>query len=275
MENVSALGLLATLAFVIGAAIFSMLLIAQTPAAFDLVRRVSGEQGLYDPRSGVHNTAVILALALLSNTVGSFVLGGGLSGLAQELQTSGISAVETLLAATLQIAIAFFGVGLAIRRALAGSLQRLGLRPPTRQDVTWGIRIGIALYVVRVMFVLVWQQYTSAEQLDEQLRASQELARTFDTLPLALVASLSAALGEEIFVRGALQPVFGLLATSAFFALLHTQYLITPGLVLIFLISLGLGWLRLRQSTTAAIIAHFVYNFVQFVLLLLLPTIAG
>jgi membrane protease YdiL (CAAX protease family) len=77
------------------------------------------------------------------------------------------------------------------------------------------------------------------------------------------------ALGEEVFFRGALQPVFGLGLTSVFFALLHTQYTLTPASAGIFLVSLGMGWLRQRYSTTAAIFAHFAYNFIQLALVAL------
>jgi membrane protease YdiL (CAAX protease family) len=82
-------------------------------------------------------------------------------------------------------------------------------------------------------------------------------------LPAAFWLALTAALSEEILFRGALQPVFGLPLTSVYFALVHMQYALTPAAVIIFVVALGLGWLRQRQSTSSAIIAHFVYNFVQ------------
>jgi membrane protease YdiL (CAAX protease family) len=70
-------------------------------------------------------------------------------------------------------------------------------------------------------------------------------------------------------MRGALQPVFGILITSIFFTLLHTQYLFTPTMGLIFLISVGFGVIRRRYNTTTAIITHFVYNFFPLLLLVL------
>jgi len=57
--------------------------------------------------------------------------------------------------------------------------------------------------------------------------------------------------------------------TSLFFALVHMQYTLTPATLIIFVVAVGLGILRRRQSTTAAIIAHFVYNFVQLALAIL------
>jgi uncharacterized protein len=75
--------------------------------------------------------------------------------------------------------------------------------------------------------------------------------------------------------RGALQPVFGLWITSIFFALLHTQYTLTPASLTIVVVALGLGWLRRRYSTAASIVAHFVYNFVLLALPLLFSSTGG
>jgi membrane protease YdiL (CAAX protease family) len=264
---------LATFVFIIVVTIFCVQIVAGAPRVLRLLRRISA-RGSYDPDSPVHNTAAVLMLALVALSTGAFVLGGGLSGFAQDLQTNGIAPTEPAFVAALEVTAAFLGVGLSIRRTLSESLKRLGLRVPTSEDVTMGVGIGIGLYVFTLGFGIVWQRLTPPSQLEQQTQASQQLALSFDTLPLAVLLSAASGIGEEILMRGALQPVFGLVTTSVFFALLHTQYLITPGLLLIFGISLGLGWLRLRHSTTAAVIAHFVYNFIQLALLVLAPSVA-
>jgi hypothetical protein len=195
----------------------------------------------------------------------TFILGGGIEGYAQSMEENGVSIGEAIFLAVLQISAAFLGVGLAIRRTLGQSLERLGLRRPTRADITTGIIGGGALYGMALAFAGVWITLLP-EQFAEQTSAADQIGRSFTTLPLAFLLALSAGFGEEILVRGALQPVFGIFVTSVFFALLHTQHLVTPGLLLIFLVSLGFGWLRKRYSTNAAIIAHFVYNFVPLAL---------
>jgi membrane protease YdiL (CAAX protease family) len=115
----------------------------------------------------------------------------------------------------------------------------------------------------------------SPEQFAEQTSAANRISQQFDTLPLAFALSASAAIGEEILFRGALQPIFGWIPTSIFFALLHIQYTLTPAALIIFVVSLGLGWVRIRQSTTAAIIAHFLYNFVPLVLQVIVGSAGG
>jgi membrane protease YdiL (CAAX protease family) len=223
--------------------------------------------GEYNPESSVHTTALVLVLLSVSVFVGQFVQQGGLSGLADALQgDDSLVASSLLLDAVLRVAVAFLGVGLAIRRTLPQSLERLGLRLPTTDDLRWGIGGGIVLYAIFLVTAAVWVRSVSPEQFEEQTSAANQIAQMFNTLPLALILSISAALGEEILFRGALQPVFGWIPTSIFFALLHIQYTLTPATLIIFLVSLGLGWLRKRQSTTAAIIAHFLYDFVPLAL---------
>jgi hypothetical protein len=221
----------------------------------------------YNPVSSVHTTALVLVLLSVSVFVGQFVQQGGLSGLADALQDGdSLVASSLVLYAVLRVAIAFLGVGWAIRRTLPQSLERLGLRLPTADDLRWGIGGGIVLYAVFLVTATIWVTLVSPEQFEEQTSAANQIAQMFNTLPLALILSISAAFGEEILFRGALQPVFGWIPTSIFFALLHIQYTLTPATLIIFLVSLGLGWIRKRQSTTAAIIAHFLYNFVPLVL---------
>jgi len=233
------------------------------------VDRIIGEHGLYDPDSSVHTVAIVMALLFISFNFGQYALSGGLPGLAQSVESSGVSIGAELFTAVLMIAAAFLGIGLAIRRTLAQSLTRLGLQLPTVQDVTWGIGVGIGLYGALIIMGVIWSALSSPDQIAEQSAAAEQIARSFNTLPLAFALSLAAAVSEEILFRGALQPVFGIVATSLFFALLHLQYTLTPATIIIFVVGLGFGWLRKRQNTSAAIIAHFVYNFVQLALAIL------
>lgn len=250
-------------------ACYVMIRIMTAEGLRNLIDRLSGAAGLYDPASNVHQVAVVLALAFLSITVGQLVLSGGVEGLASDIESNGISFGLVIFQAVLMIAIAFLGVGMMIRRDVPQTLQRLGLRIPTVADVVWGIGTGIGLYIVLLAMVLVWAAIVPMEQLEQQSAASDQIAQAFNTLPAAFLLSASAGISEEILFRGALQPIFGLGLTSLFFALIHMQYTLTPATLIIFVVAVGLGVLRRRQSTTAAIIAHFVYNFVQLALAIL------
>ena len=76
---------------------------------------------------------------------------------------------------------------------------------------------------------------------------------------LMLLLSLSAGIGEEITLRGALQPKLGIALTSLLFATLHVQYS-WYGMLSILVFGLILGVIRKHGSTTAAILVHTVYN---------------
>ena len=86
------------------------------------------------------------------------------------------------------------------------------------------------------------------------------------SLPSGLLVAVLAAICEEILFRGALQPVFGLVISSLFFTALHLQYALTPAALILFVVALGFGLLRKHVSTTAAIIAHALYNILPILL---------
>ncbi len=250
---------------------FTGILFIRSDRSRAALRRLLGERAGYDPASPVHTTAIVLMLAFVAITLVDFVASGGIGGMAttiEETQTRGIDSliiVQTILFALA----ALLGVGVAIRRDFRQALARLGLRVPTPQDLNWGIGVGLLAYLGVIALTIVWMLLVTPEQFAEQTAASEQIARSFDSIPVALVLSLVIAFGEEIFFRGAIQPIFGLWFTSIFFVALHTQYALTPATVAILLASLAFGWLRQRYSTTAAIAAHFVYNFVQLALAIL------
>jgi uncharacterized protein len=72
-----------------------------------------------------------------------------------------------------------------------------------------------------------------------------------------------------------MQPVFGLVPTSLLFVAIHAQYTLTPAALLLLVVALGLGWVRIRYGTNAAIIAHFAYNFIPLAMTLLLGPLLG
>jgi CAAX protease family protein len=231
------------------------------------VKRWLGEANTYTPESSVHTTAIVLSLVLLALTFEQLVLSGGLSGLAQDVQTNGVSG-ELFFNALLWVMAALLGVGFALRRTWAQSLQRLGLRVPNLREIIAGALSGLALYVIALPLLFLWSVLVSPDVFAQQTAASEQMAQSINTLPLAFAISIAVAVGEEIFFRGALQPVFGIVPTSMFFALIHSQYTLTPATLLILIVAFGLGLVRNRWGTSSAIICHFVYNFVQFALVL-------
>lgn len=248
---------------VMGIAAFFVIL---SPATRGRLRDLIGKAGRYDPQSTVHATATVLALLILAGQIFSFVIQGGISGLAESINEEGVPISEVIFQAILQVFIAFLGVGLTVRRSMPDALERLGLSIPSRDDVSQGILVGLKLIAIvfvyaYIMGILIHIGVLSESTLEQQNKASDSLVRAFNTLPLAIALALSAAVGEEILFRGALQSVFGNVLTSLFFVLLHTQNLFNPGIIILFIVSYLLGVLRDQKNTTAAMIGHFVYDF--------------
>lgn len=213
----------------------------------------------YDPGSLPQMAALSLCLLLLANTALSYVLSGGQAGLAEDFQ--GVRASDSVLSAVIFVMIAFAGVGYPFGRDLRGALQRLGLRAPNLEEISFGFLTGIGLVFCGYAVTVVWVLLTPRDTLQDQTQLSRLIAMSVNTVSLAAIVAASAAIGEEIAFRGALQPVVGLWPAAIFFALTHIQYTLTPATVLIIIVGLGFGVVRRRFNTTAAIIAHFTYDF--------------
>lgn len=77
--------------------------------------------------------------------------------------------------------------------------------------------------------------------------------------------SCIASISEELFFRGALQPLIGIIPTSIIFGLLHMGFYkkLFPYGLYAFILSLILGWLFLiTGSLYGCILCHFTINFV-------------
>ena len=74
-----------------------------------------------------------------------------------------------------------------------------------------------------------------------------------------LLLGLSAGVGEELLVRGALQPRTGIFWAALLFASGHVQYT-WFGMLTIGLLGVVLGTVRARANTTTAIVVHALYD---------------
>jgi uncharacterized protein len=184
------------------------------------------------------------------------------------LGTGGRLPVGLLLASQIPfVVVAVLGVGAGVRRGARETLARLGygrLGPA-------GIGV-VAVFVLVAFVVSLGADFLFREIQPGLYREVGEISGTlFDPQGMGLVTALlfalligvGAGLGEETLFRGAVQPVLGIIPTSVLFASMHVQY--GPSLLLgyIFVLSIGLGYLRRRFNTTASFLAHAGYNFVS------------
>jgi membrane protease YdiL (CAAX protease family) len=215
-----------------------------------------------DPESPVHAIALSLSMLVLINLI--MTLGIGLGNLADILATTEATESNTLITLWMQqiltALLALVGVGWLTRRNWGETVARLALTLPSGRE--WLIGLGTGLGMVPV--VLLIEALASAMGLTPDAdveRLTEQLLGSLFTTPLGILTiGLSAGLGEETLFRGALLPRFGLLLTSILFALVHSNYGITLSTLVVLLLGLLLGWLRLRYSTSTAMITHAVYN---------------
>ncbi|CAA9469004.1 MAG: hypothetical protein AVDCRST_MAG12-600, partial [uncultured Rubrobacteraceae bacterium] len=184
------------------------------------------------------------------------------------LGTGGRLPVGLLLASQLPfVVVAVLGVGAGIRRGLRPTLARLGYGPLGLAQL--GV---VAAFVAGAFAVSLGADALFREVQPGLYREVGEISGTlFDprgmgvgaAVLFALLIGVGAGLGEETLFRGAVQPVLGILPASVLFASMHVQY--GPSLLLgyIFVLSIGLGYLRRRFNTTASFLAHAGYNFVS------------
>jgi len=215
-----------------------------------------------DPGSPVH----MVGLAVMLATVLFFVI--TLINIGEDVtgaQASEITYVQLIAQAVLLVGVSYAAVGLWVERGFSDASARLGLRRPTIK--TLGIAVGFLVlgFVASAFGGILTQVFQPGltEDIDEVM---SESLGTFQNPVGALAIGISAGVGEELLLRGALQPRFGILLTSALFAFLHTQYGFSWTIVGLFGVGVLLGIERKRYGTTAAIITHALYNTVAVLL---------
>ena len=215
-----------------------------------------------DPRSFVHATALVAVVSLtLVSVVPLIVLGEPplLAIVAQrDPGTLGGSLETDLYGLLWLVPAAFLAVGFPLVRDWPAARHRLGLVRPTLRQVGWAVPLAVALVVLVTGFEHLWDALglpvTDAE-LVERLFA-------YAAGPLgALVIGVTAGLGEELAVRGVLQPRLGLWLSNLLFTSLHAFQYGLDGLVIVFFLGLVLGLVRRCSNTTTSAIVHGTYNF--------------
>jgi len=209
------------------------------------------------PGSPVAYITVVIAVLFLAQQIGSQL---AVNVLAALKNSPPLTVSDLLLQDIPLLALAFFGVGLFTRRSFRATLQRLGLtRPP---DSYWWLVALLAIPVfMAVAFAIeaVAGAVTPATQ-KEVTDVSTVLFSRFNNPTAIVFLGLLAGIVEEILFRGALVPRFGIILTAILFAALHTQYGITFASAEVFVLGVGLGWLRVRSGTITCIIAHTGYD---------------
>jgi len=150
-------------------------------------------------------------------------------------------------------------VGLWVARDFRQVRERLGLHAMRGRH--WLLAAAGLAGVIALNSGMEWLERTHFHAL---WLADQEIVRQLVgeiSVGGALVLGLSAGAGEEILVRGALQPRSGLFWAALLFATAHVQYT-WFGMLTILLLGIALGLVRKWSNTTTAIVVHMLYDVV-------------
>lgn len=232
-----------------------------------------------NPDSFIHTIALVTVVAgSLMACVPLVVLGAPPMLSEASLAMLGPS-LEAELAASLRfetyvliwtIAGSLFAVGFGVQRTMHDTLLRLGFVRPTLRQLLIGLVAAPLLVGVMLVFgeVVEWLWGHMRWSLTDE--ESLEVLFLSSLTPVgALVGAVSAGVGEELAVRGVLQPRVGIVFSNVFFASLHAWQYNWDGVVGVFLIGLVFALIRKRTNTTTSAISHGVYDLILFVAIML------
>lgn len=259
------------LVFGVGTALLSGIL-----CLFPVIRNHLSRVIPIDPNSAVHANALVTVVTLtILFAVPLLALGQPpLLKLASALPAStfdnvdqGASLRSTLYTLIWTVPCTIFAVGWLTERTWKEALTRLGVVKPTLRQVVIGIVTAIFMVLlVRVLssgIDIVWGamgwQKTNAEVFGKLI--------AFAMSPIgALVVAVTAGLGEELAVRGVLQPKLGIVLSNLFFTSLHAVQYNFDGLIVVFMVGTVMGILRRRTNTSTSAIAHGTYDLILLLL---------
>lgn len=209
-----------------------------------------------DPASPVHALALTLAVCFFGTQLTFLAF---TDVLASDRAQPPLTILDLFLNEVPFLVLALAGVGLFLRRNLAGASGRLGVVVPA-----WW-HPALALAAAGLFYAIA----SGSDALDH--RWAPSVAQSVDATTQHLFGGLTGPLGiaavallpgicEEILFRGALQPRIGLIATALLFTSIHTQYGLSMDTGAIFVIAIGLGLIRKYANTTTSITSHVAYN---------------
>jgi len=158
-----------------------------------------------------------------------------------------------------EVALAAAAVGLWVARDARAARERLGLTAMSwRHALLALVGFGAVVGLNSGMEALEHARFPVLWAADQEMgqRIAGELSVT-----ASILLGVSAGVGEELLLRGALQPRAGLFWASVLFTAAHVQYT-WFGMLTILLLGITLGVVRARANTTTAIVVHALYDIV-------------
>jgi uncharacterized protein len=213
-----------------------------------------------NPESTLHTIAVQLALWAIGGNLGSILLTRTVSAETLAGRIDSLSLIAIWEQGAIFVFIALLGVGLGLRRSWGETRERLGLGGLSAIQLLILPAIIIGLVLLQFGISALWL-FTDPASL-ERINSLSGLLFDESTMSIAgaITIGFAAGIGEEILMRGAVQPRFGIVFTTLLFTVLHTQYELSFATLIVLILSVVLGLVRRYFNTTACILVHAGYN---------------
>jgi membrane protease YdiL (CAAX protease family) len=262
------------LGLLIGVFLLSLAVVVSASMLLKPVRVAVSRIMPIDPDNFVHKIALVaLTMTLLSSFIPLIVLGGtapllsvvtGVDTNSQMGRSLAAGPEDVIYQFVWTIPVALIAAGWPIARTFRATLERLGFVRPTLAQVAFGVGFGVVLAAVAAFLIdpgihRLWQTLGWATT---DVAAFERLLANLITPLGALLIGVTAGIGEEIAVRGLLQPRIGIIFSNLIFTGLHAFQYGPDALLSVFIVGLILGIIRARTNTTTSAIVHGVYDFV-------------
>lgn len=226
-----------------------------------------------DPANVTHILALWIVLYITTSAYTQLILLGGQPPLLTAINSGIIAADEINTRSELgqnldliygliwMLPLALVAAGWPLKRSLGATLQRLGLVLPTWRQLLFALLAALALAVLMGLLgewlSMLWN-WAGWPETDAD--AFEQLLGDLISPLGGLVIGISAGLGEELAVRGLLQPRLGLLLSNLAFTAIHAYQYSFDALLIVFILGCLLGIIRERTNTTTAAVVHGGYN---------------
>lgn len=225
-----------------------------------------------DPDNFVHKIGLcILTLILFTSFVPLIVLGGRppilelLKGNTLQGMSDAISVrpIDLIYQFIWTIPATFIVAGWPIARTFRAMLVRLGMVRPSIRQALFATSAGLALAVISAFALdpAIHWIWTSMGWPTTDVQVFGKLLTQLVTPIGAVLIGVTAGVGEEMAVRGLMQPRIGLIASNLVFTAFHAFQYGVDGLLSVFIIGLILGIIRARSNTATSAIVHGMYDF--------------
>lgn len=238
-------------------------LLALAPGALQaILRRVTR----LDLRDAGHVAAAVVMAGTLYFVIGYGSLTNGIyayeSVVLLDEEPAAISGEALLTGISINLIVlvlpALFYVAMVHEGGPAGALRRLGLHFDGAPRAIL-VGFGSALAVLAIIAVASLAVEGAQIEIPENERAL-DIARSVTVLG-AFGIAIGAAISEEVFFRGFLQPRIGLFGQAAVFALAHLSYVNVLEVVVTFVLALIFGIIyRMTGNLLAPMAGHFLFN---------------